>query len=68
MFRRCMGTTAGNKVLEIDYPLAFGNSFSRTLQAGHKKFRYIHLSGAAVERDQDKVLYVAGNMRKMKVC
>jgi hypothetical protein len=49
-----MGTTAGNKTLEIDYPLAFGNAFSKTLPAQEKKFRYVHLSGAATERDQER--------------
>jgi hypothetical protein len=51
-----MGTMAGNKTLEIDYPLAFGNAFSKTLPAQNKKFRYIHLSDAATERDQEKPL------------
>jgi hypothetical protein len=62
-----MGTTAGNKTLEIDYPLAFGNAFSKTLPAQDKKFRYIHLSGAATERDQERSLWFKGDMRKMKV-
>jgi hypothetical protein len=62
-----MGTTAGNKTLEIDYPLAFGNAFSKTLPAQDKKFRYIHLSGAATERDQERSLWFKGEMRKMKV-
>jgi hypothetical protein len=66
MLNRCMGTTAGDKTLEIDHPLAFGNNFSNILQ-GHKTFRYIHLSGAATERDQDKFLWFKADMRKMKV-
>jgi hypothetical protein len=62
-----MGTTAGDKTLEIDYPLAFGNEFSKTLTETNKPFRYIHLSGAATERDQEKVLWFKAEMRKMKV-
>jgi hypothetical protein len=58
-----MGTTVGDKVLEVDYPLAFGNAFSKTLE---KKFRYIHLSGATTERNQEKPLWFKGEMRKMK--
>jgi hypothetical protein len=63
---RCMGTTAGDRTLEIDYPLAFGNAFSNILQED-KNFRYIHLSGAATERDQGKPLWFKADMRKMKV-
>ena len=62
-----MGTTAGNKTLEIDYPLTFGNAFSKTFPAQGKKLRYIHLSGAATERDQEKPSRFKGGMRKMKV-
>jgi hypothetical protein len=62
-----MGTIAGNKTLEIDYPLAFGNAFSKILPAPDKKFRYIHLSGAATEGDQERSLWFKGEMRKMKV-
>jgi hypothetical protein len=58
-----MGTTVGDKVLEVDYPLAFGNGFSKTLE---KKFRYIHLSGATTERNQEKPLWFKGEMRKTK--
>jgi len=63
-YLRCMGTTAGHKDLEINYPLAFGNAFSKTLE---KRFRYIHLSGATTERDQEKPLWFKAEMRKMKV-
>jgi hypothetical protein len=58
-----MGNTAGDRVLEVDYPLAFGDAFSRTLE---KKFRYIHLSGTTTERNQEKALWFKGEMRKMK--
>lgn len=47
----------------MDYPLAFGNAFSNTLE---KKSRYIHLSGATTERNQEKPLWFKGEMRKMK--
>ncbi|TVY34824.1 hypothetical protein LSUB1_G004715 [Lachnellula subtilissima] len=62
----CMGTTAGDKALEIDYPLAFANAFSTTLAESQKKFRYLHLSGCMTERDQSRPLWFAGNMRKLK--
>lgn len=59
-----MGTTAGDRALEVDYPLAFGDALSKTLE---KKFRYIHLSGATTERNQEKPLWFKGEMRKIKV-
>lgn len=62
-----MGTTAGDKALEVDYPVAFGNAFSKTLQTTKKKLRYLHLSGAATERDQEKPLWFKSDMRKLKV-
>jgi hypothetical protein len=58
-----MGNTAGDRVLEVDYPLVFGDAFSRTLE---KKFRYIHPSGATTERNREKPLWFKGEMRKMK--
>jgi len=63
-----MGTTAGDKILEVDYPLAFGNAMSTVLQIAKekKKFRFIHLSGAATERDQSKDLWFKSEMRKLK--
>ena len=47
---RCIGTTVGEKVLEIDYPLAFGDAFSKTIPEHKKTFRYVHLSGGMTER------------------
>ena len=62
-----MGTTAGDKALEFDYPVAFGNAFSKTLETSKHKFRYLHLSGAATERDQEKPLWFKQDMRRIKV-
>jgi len=64
-----MGTTAGSKVLEVDYPLAFGNAMRAVLQKEkeNKKFRYTHLSGAVTERDQSKDLWFKSEMRKLKI-
>lgn len=65
-----MGTTAGDRELEIDCPLAFGDAMSSMLArkgGAMRKFRYIQLSGAATERDQSKTLWFKGEMRNMKV-
>jgi uncharacterized protein YfeS len=41
--------------------------FPKTLLETKKKFQYIRLSGAATERDQEKVLWFKNSMRKIKV-
>jgi len=63
-----MGTTAGSRELEVDYPLAFATAFSKTLSSPTRStpFRYLHLSGMAVERDQSASLWFKSEMRKMK--
>lgn len=67
MLSRCMTTTAGNPVLELEYPKAFAEAFASTMPVGAKPFRYLHLSGGMVERDQDRSLWMKGSMRKTKV-
>ncbi|CAN9133670.1 unnamed protein product [Alternaria alternata] len=62
----CMTTTAGNPVLELEYPKAFAEAFASTMTVGAKPFRYLHLSGGMVERDQDRSLWMKGSMRKTK--
>ncbi|KAH7323710.1 hypothetical protein BKA65DRAFT_73476 [Rhexocercosporidium sp. MPI-PUGE-AT-0058] len=62
----CMGTTAGDKVLEIDYPLAFAKAITSTFPQSRTKFRYIHLSGGLSVRDQDKPLWFKGDLRRLK--
>jgi hypothetical protein len=62
-----MGSTVSNPVLEIDYPLAFVKAFAETLPAHKKKFRYLHVSGAAVETDQEKPLWFFRDARRFRV-
>ncbi|UPX15576.1 uncharacterized protein EKO05_0006020 [Ascochyta rabiei] len=62
----CMTTTAGDPVLEIDYPRAFANAITPSLANHGKPFRYLHLSGGLVERDQKKFLWMKGSVRKTK--
>ncbi|KZM28514.1 hypothetical protein ST47_g385 [Ascochyta rabiei] len=64
----CMTTTAGDPVLEIDYPRAFANAITPSLANHGKPFRYLHLSGGLVERDQKKFLWMKGSVRKTKAC
>jgi hypothetical protein len=63
-----MTTTAGDARLELQYPKAFADSIARTLAMNGKRFRYVHLSGAMVERDQTKALWFKSNVRRIKVC
>jgi hypothetical protein len=62
-----MTTTAGDPLLELDYPRAFAEAFASTMPVGAKPFRYLHLSGGMVERDQERSLWMKGSMRKIKV-
>jgi hypothetical protein len=62
-----MTTTAGDPLLELEYPRAFAEAFASTMTVGSKRFRYLHLSGGMVERDQEKSLWMKGSVRKTKV-
>jgi hypothetical protein len=65
---RCMTTTAGDPVLELEYPRAFADAIAPSLAKHGKPFRYLHLSGGLVERDQNRQLWMKGLVRKTKVC
>lgn len=65
---RCMTTTAGDPVLELEYLRAFADAIAPSLASREKRFRYLHLSGAMVERDQKKSLWMKASVRKTKVC
>jgi hypothetical protein len=65
---RCMTTTAGDPTLELQYPKAFANAIAPTLTKDNKHFRYVHLTGAMVERDQTRALWLKSDVRKTKVC
>jgi hypothetical protein len=63
-----MTTTAGDPSLELDYPRAFATAVAPALKKTGKHFRYLHLTGATVERDQARALWVKSDARKVKVC
>jgi hypothetical protein len=63
-----MTTTAGDPLLELEYPRAFAEAFMSTMVEDKNKFRYLHLSGGMVERDQSRALWIKSSMRKIKVC
>ncbi|KAH6633075.1 hypothetical protein C7974DRAFT_164287 [Boeremia exigua] len=62
----CMTTTAADPLLELAYPRAFASAIAPSIADRAKRFRYLHLSGALVERDQNKMLWMKANMRKTK--
>lgn len=62
-----MTTTTGDPILELEYPRAFANAIAPGLVSRGKQFRYLHLSGALVERDQKKSLWMKSSVRKTKV-
>lgn len=55
-------------MLELDYPLAFANAFAPLLVKNGQRFRFLHVTGAMVERDQTKPLWLKSSVRKVKVC
>jgi hypothetical protein len=63
-----MTTTAGDPLLELEYPRAFAEAIMSTMVEDKNKFRYLHLSGGMVERDQSRALWIKSSMRKIKVC
>jgi hypothetical protein len=73
-----IGTYNGNKVVEVDYPLAFMKAFSttrsetsvgpnatkQTMSSG--AFRYLHLGGAFTVAEQDANLWFMPGPRKVR--
>jgi len=66
----CLGTASSTREVHIDYTMAAANAFATTLAStldAGKKFRFIYLSGALAEKDQEKRLWFLENGRKMRV-
>jgi hypothetical protein len=47
---RCMTRPAVDPKLELEYPKAFAEAFAGPLKEQNKVFRYVHVTGAMVER------------------
>ena len=56
--------------VSIDYTLAAAKAFREASEvAGDgKKLRFVYLSGAAAERDQERSLWFIQEYRKIRVC
>ncbi|KAL3449163.1 hypothetical protein BJX65DRAFT_294684 [Aspergillus insuetus] len=52
----------------VDFTAAAARAFSRAASSSDSKppFRFVYISGAAVERDQSKSLWYMGNYRRMR--
>lgn len=67
---RALGGSEGNATVNLEFPLAFMTAMADVLESEHRaaevqigktmrqKFRFIYLSGAFVERDQNKKLFL----------
>jgi hypothetical protein len=60
-----------SRKVSIDYTLAaiqaLEQNFSPNSESG-KKFRFVYLSGAGAEKDQEKSLWVMQDYRRIRVC
>ncbi|KAF2186590.1 hypothetical protein K469DRAFT_726121 [Zopfia rhizophila CBS 207.26] len=63
-----MGTFNGSGEVDLQYPLTFQKLFleAMTPRQGKPRFRYIHLSGALCEPDQEKMLLFMSAPRKVR--
>ncbi len=68
---RSLGIPQGTRESEVEYPMAAINAFVASLapQLKHgERFRFVYVSGALAERDQEKKLWIARGPRRFKVC
>lgn len=68
---RTRDTETARKI-NVEYTMtamrAFGTHLSSLVEGGgKKKFRFVYLSGGMSERDQSRSLWMAGEMRKIRV-
>lgn len=62
-----MGTSDTNKDVNYKYIKAFQEAFCNVASVGReRRFRYVLVSGALVEPDQEKTLYFMAGARKLK--
>jgi hypothetical protein len=60
-----------NRKVSIEYTLAAAKAFDQGAIMENdkaKKFRFVYLSGGAVERDQTKPLWFMQDYRRIRVC
>ena len=55
------------KRINVDFPAAAANAFATHLAKPNQKFRLAYMSGFLSERDQTRKLWVAQDMRHIRV-
>ncbi|KAL2827790.1 hypothetical protein BDW59DRAFT_54708 [Aspergillus cavernicola] len=67
------GNTEYNRRISIEYTAAAASAFQRAFtsdtvssDASGGRFRFVYISGAGVERDQNQSLWYAGNFRRLR--
>ncbi|MCJ1392868.1 hypothetical protein MMC18_005740 [Xylographa bjoerkii] len=60
-----IGTSDGNHLVRIDYPLAFATALARIRAKQTTALRFVHLSGAVSEVDQSKPLWYMQEARRV---
>lgn len=65
-----MGTSSADVEVNLEYPVAFQESFVRILEQSPEgpRFRFVLLSGKFVVQDQNEGLWFLDAPRKIKVC
>lgn len=60
---------AQNRIINLDFTIAAAKAFATSLapQVKGSAFRFVYVSGAATEKDPEKSLWFAGDLRKMRV-
>ncbi|KAL3472274.1 hypothetical protein BJX99DRAFT_9084 [Aspergillus californicus] len=61
-----------NRRVSLDYPAAAATAFQQAFTAGsdsasvQSRFRFVYISGAGVERDQNRSLWFSGSFRRLR--
>ncbi|TLS23415.1 uncharacterized protein PpBr36_06134 [Pyricularia pennisetigena] len=75
-----LGGSEGNATVNLEFPLAFTRAMAEVLESEHRvagarvgkiprqEFRFIYLSGAFVERDQNKKLFLERDPPNKDIC
>lgn len=67
VLNRAIRSPEGEKIVEVDYPLAFANAFIEKLPHSRKAFRFVYLSGMLAVTDQSESVLFLEDLRKSEV-
>lgn len=63
----CLGKATSGREVHMDYTMAAANAFAEKLLDEGRSMRFVYLSGALAEKDQNKTLWLLGNARRLRV-